>query len=171
MRRQGEAGGDKESPGVRRLLGELCVYLPPVAVKQLLVEDSAIGTEKVNRIKVGWVNRILKWYNILDRNETTGDIRQDNHDSCHIPGDKKMSCQVNNIISSDLQADAVLLTLSVRVRVVTSKDETVTSEGGLLYGRHDGIVHSGLPRYRVLQPVQRVVAFILHGEYGVQRPG
>ena len=46
------------------------MYLPPVTVKQLLVEDCAIGTEKVNRIKVGWVNRILKWYNILDRNAT-----------------------------------------------------------------------------------------------------
>ena len=52
------------------------MYLPPVTVKQLLVEDCAIGTEKVNRIKVGWVNRILKWYNILDRNDTTGGRHQ-----------------------------------------------------------------------------------------------
>ena len=147
------------------------MYLPPVTVKQLLVEDSAIGTEKVNRIKVGWVNRVLKRYNILDRNDTTGDIRQDNHSGCHIPGDKKMFCQVNNIISSNLQADAVLLTLSLRVCVVTSKDETVASEGGLLYGRHDRIVHSRLARYRVLQPVDGVIAFILHSQYGVQGPG
>ena len=138
------------------------LYLPPVTVKQLLVEDCAIGTEKVYRIKVGWVNRILKWYNILDRNDTTGDIRQDNHDSCHIPGDKKMFCQVNNIISSDLQADAVLLTLSLRVRIVTAENETVAGEGGLLDGCHDGVVHSWLPWYRVLQPFDGVIAFILH---------
>ena len=138
------------------------LYLPPVTVKQLLVEDCAIGTEKVNRIKVGGVNRILKWYNILDRNDTTGDIRQDNHDSCHIPGDKKMFCQVNNIISSDLQADAVLLTLSLGVRIVTAENETVTGEGGLLDGCHDGVVHSWLPWYRVLQPFDGVIAFILH---------
>ena len=37
------------------------LYLPPVAVKQLLVENCPIGTQKVNRVKVGWVNRILKW--------------------------------------------------------------------------------------------------------------
>ena len=37
------------------------LYLPPVAVKQLLVENRPIGTQKVNRVKVGWVNRILKW--------------------------------------------------------------------------------------------------------------
>ena len=138
------------------------IYLPPVTVKQLLVEDCAIGTEKVNRIKVGWVNRVLKWYNILDRNDTTGDIRQDNHDSCHIPGDKKMFCQVNNIISSDLQADAVLLTLSLGVRIVTAENETVAGEGGLLDGCHDGVVHSWLPWYRVLQPFDGVIAFILH---------
>ena len=103
------------------------LYLPPVTVKQLLVEDCAIGTEKVNRIKVGWVNRILKWYNILDRNDTTGDIRQDNHDSCHIPGDKKMFCQVNNIISSNLQADTVLLALCLRVGIITLY-EAITEE-------------------------------------------
>ena len=108
------------------------LYLPPVAVKQLLVENCPIGTQKVNRVKVGWVNRILKWYNILDRNDTTGDIRQDNHDSCHIPGDKKMFCQVNNIISSNLQADAVLLALCGRVRVVTTKHQTVAGEPAVL---------------------------------------
>ena len=102
---------------------------------------------------------------------TTGDTRQDNHYGCHIPGDKKMLCQVNNNISSDLQADAVLLTRSVGVRVVTAEDETVAGEGGLLDGRHDGVVHSGLAWYRVLQPVDGVIAFILRGQYGVQRPG
>ena len=147
------------------------IYLPPVTVKQLLVEDCAIGTEKVNRIKVGWVNRILKWYNILDRNDTTGDIRQDNHDSCHIPGDKKMFCQVNNIISSNLQADAVLLALSLRVGVVASEDETVAGEGGFLDCSHDGIVNSGLSWYRVLQPFDRIIAFILRGQHSVQGPG
>ena len=120
------------------------LYLPPVTVKQLLVEDCAIGTEKVNRIKVGWVNRILKWYNILHRNDITGDSRQDNHDTCHIPGDKKMFCQVNNIISSNLQADAVLLALSVRVSVVASEDETVTGEGGLLGSGVNRIVNPRL---------------------------
>ena len=53
------------------------MYLPPVTVKELLVEDCAIGTEKVYRIKVGWVYRILKWYNILHRNDITGEKTDD----------------------------------------------------------------------------------------------
>ena len=144
------------------------MYLPPVTVKELLVEDCAIGTEKVYRIKVGWVYRILKWYNILHRNDITGDSRQDNHDTCHIPGDKKMFCQVNNIISSNLQADAVLLALSVRVSVVASEDETVAGEGSLLDCSHDGIVNTGLSWYRVLQPLDGVVSLALCAQHGLQ---
>ena len=43
------------------------MYLPPVTVKELLVENGPVGAQKVNRVKVGWVNRILKWENVLVR--------------------------------------------------------------------------------------------------------
>ena len=69
---------------------------------------------------------------------------------------------------TDLEADAVLLTLSVGVGVVASEDETVASEGGLLDGGHDGVVHPRLPGDGVLQPVDGVVALILRGHDGMQ---
>ena len=36
------------------------VHLPPVTVKQFLVENGSVGTKEGYRIKVDWVNRILK---------------------------------------------------------------------------------------------------------------
>lgn len=38
----------------------MCSHLPPVTVKQLLVENGAVGTKEGYRVKVGGVNRILK---------------------------------------------------------------------------------------------------------------
>ena len=63
---------------------------------------------------------------------------------------------------SHLQADAVLLALGLGVGVVTSEYEAVAGEGGVQNARHDGVVHAGLPGDGVLQPVDGVVAFILH---------
>ena len=41
------------------------VHLPPVTVKQFLVENGSVGTKEGYRIKVDWVNRILKSRNMF----------------------------------------------------------------------------------------------------------
>ena len=41
------------------------VHLPPVTVKQFLVENGSVGTKEGYRIKVDWVNRILKSWNMF----------------------------------------------------------------------------------------------------------
>ena len=36
-------------------------HLPPITVKEFLVENGSVGTKEGYRVKVGWVNGILKW--------------------------------------------------------------------------------------------------------------
>ena len=68
------------------------------------------------------------------------------------------------VAGSHLQTDAVLLALGLGVGVVSSEDEAVAGEGGLRHARHDGVVHARLPGDGVLEPVDGVVAFLLHGQ-------
>ena len=36
-------------------------HLPPITVKEFLVENGSVGTKEGYRVKVGWVNGVLKW--------------------------------------------------------------------------------------------------------------
>ena len=85
---------------------------------------------------------------------------------CCLLSGQKFHFRPLEVAGSHLQTDAVLLALGLGVGVVTSEDEAVAGEGGLRHARHDGVVHAGLPRDGVLQPVDGVVAFVLHGQDG-----
>jgi len=61
-----------------------------------------------------------------------------------------------------LEADVVGLAFHLGVRVVTSKDEPVAGEAGLLHGGVDGVVGQGLSRYSVPEPVERVVSLLFY---------
>ena len=97
-------------------------HVPPVAVEELLVEDGAVGAEEVHRVESVRANWVLETYSFTQR----GDLCHSYLNLCMVHMEKNIAAIYY------LEADAVLLALCGRVRVVTTKHQTVAGEPAVL---------------------------------------